>query len=47
MEIQTQNKANLEKKGEKISKYQGDLQSLSDRLRDEEALKKKLSDKNK
>lgn len=46
-ELESHTKENLEKKGEKITKYQVQTQNLADQLKSEEMLRKKLTDKNK
>ena len=46
-DFKSQHRSNLEKKGEKITKFQVDTQKLQDKLKEEEQLRKKLADKNK
>ena len=42
-DYETQSKANLQKKGEKITKFQVEIQGLQDRVKEEEKNKKKVS----
>ena len=45
-ELEAHTKNNLEKKGEKITKYQVQVQQLNEKLKEEEVVRKKVVDKN-
>jgi hypothetical protein len=46
-DMESHTRDNLDRKGEKITKFQVQVQNLTDKLKEEENLRKKITDKNK